>query len=372
MFRGDTSTMGFNFIKKLITTIGLIGIMAVSATGAGYTVNGNLWVTGRTNITGTITGDVHVNTPIVLGGSTASGTLNLQSTANATKGKVTFGSSGNTAYDEVNERFGIGTNAPNTGLEVVGGNVEGIRIKSSSNSPYLRWMTGGGATMRNWGIGTNYNDAGNFEIFYSTDNTSAPLTQVLKITSGGNYTFYGNLLTTAIVTAGSIDTGQGVNELYDMNQNVQTTDLVTFDGVNITTLSYIRRTNGLTQGSTNTNVVIYGTAQESAGNDITYQNSATSGDSFLINTSGIYAVSVLFRPANAAVANNMGIYVAGAIVNTFGGTSIRAQKYSSTNNYEYSITWTGYIAANDLIWTMIDDHALTGVVVNAITIARVR
>lgn len=59
-----------------------------------------------------------LTTPLVIGNTTSGGTLTLQSTSNGTKGKVLFGST--TAYDEVNDRVGIGTASPSYKLEVVG------------------------------------------------------------------------------------------------------------------------------------------------------------------------------------------------------------------------------------------------------------
>lgn len=56
----------------------------------------------------------------LIGGTAASNGLTIKSTSNATKGKVIFGNAGTTAYDEVNERFGIGTASPSTALHVVG------------------------------------------------------------------------------------------------------------------------------------------------------------------------------------------------------------------------------------------------------------
>ncbi len=50
------------------------------------------------------------------GGSGASENLTLQSTAHATKGKILFGAS---AYDEVNNRLGIGVAAPANALDIV-------------------------------------------------------------------------------------------------------------------------------------------------------------------------------------------------------------------------------------------------------------
>ena len=54
---------------------------------------------------------------ILIGGTGASGTLTLQSTSHATKGKILFGTS---AYDEVNNRLGIGTASPSEAIEVSG------------------------------------------------------------------------------------------------------------------------------------------------------------------------------------------------------------------------------------------------------------
>lgn len=52
---------------------------------------------------------------ILSGNSTSGGTLTLQSTSNETKGKLLFGVS---AYDEVNNRLGIGTTTPLTPIHV--------------------------------------------------------------------------------------------------------------------------------------------------------------------------------------------------------------------------------------------------------------
>lgn len=53
----------------------------------------------------------------LIGGTAASNNLTLQSTSNGTKGKIIFGTS---AYDEVNNRLGIGNAAPSTTVDVTG------------------------------------------------------------------------------------------------------------------------------------------------------------------------------------------------------------------------------------------------------------
>ena len=56
----------------------------------------------------------------LIGGTVAGEDLTLQSTAHATKGSVFFGAAQASAYDEVNDRFGMGTTTPNAPLEVKG------------------------------------------------------------------------------------------------------------------------------------------------------------------------------------------------------------------------------------------------------------
>ncbi len=58
---------------------------------------------------------------VLIGGTASGDDLTLQSTSNATKGSILFGTS---AYDEVNNRLGIGTTSPGSPLEV-NGNAKG-------------------------------------------------------------------------------------------------------------------------------------------------------------------------------------------------------------------------------------------------------
>ena len=51
-------------------------------------------------------------------------------------------------------------------------------------------------------------------------------------TVDGDVKITGNL-NAATITSNTVDTGQGANELYAMNQDIETTDAVTFDSINL-------------------------------------------------------------------------------------------------------------------------------------------
>lgn len=55
----------------------------------------------------------------LIGGTASGNSLTLRSSSHATKGKVIFGNAGTTAYDEVNERFGVGTASPTSKFQVL-------------------------------------------------------------------------------------------------------------------------------------------------------------------------------------------------------------------------------------------------------------
>lgn len=76
--------------------------------------------TGLTGSASTLTANLSVgvnNGQSVIGGARASENLTLSSTSNATKGKIVLG---NSAYDEANNRLGIGTTTPTLPLQVLG------------------------------------------------------------------------------------------------------------------------------------------------------------------------------------------------------------------------------------------------------------
>lgn len=114
--------------------LGANGGTGVANTGFTITLAGNLVTTGAFNTTFAASATATYTLPTatstllannlglsgnttLIGGTGSGGTLTLQSTSNATKGKILFGTSG---YDEVNNRLGIGNSAPAMPLDVTG------------------------------------------------------------------------------------------------------------------------------------------------------------------------------------------------------------------------------------------------------------
>ncbi|MES3005337.1 MAG: hypothetical protein V4664_00100, partial [Patescibacteria group bacterium] len=96
----------------------------------------------------------------IMGGTASGDDLILRSTSNATKGSIFFGNNGTVVYDEVNDRFGIGTTTPGTKLDVYGtaGTADIFAISSSTNSRLFTVTSSG-----NVGIGTT-SPVGKFEV----------------------------------------------------------------------------------------------------------------------------------------------------------------------------------------------------------------
>lgn len=90
--------------------------------------NGGAVSVGAQTFAGLKTFSTNIISPIVTGSSSASGTLQLQSTTNGTAGKILFGTS---AYDEVNNRLGIGTTSPSNDIEIDSNNSSEILVNSA-------------------------------------------------------------------------------------------------------------------------------------------------------------------------------------------------------------------------------------------------
>jgi hypothetical protein len=88
--------------------------------------------TGLTRSVNTITADLSTGkagSQSAIGGTAASETLTLSSTVHGTKGKILFGTS---AYDEVNNRLGVGTASPTTVLTIAGPMATALSTKTDS------------------------------------------------------------------------------------------------------------------------------------------------------------------------------------------------------------------------------------------------
>lgn len=92
--------------------------------------------TGLTRSVNTITSNLSTGVSggqTAIGGTASGDNLTLSSTSNGTKGKVIFGST--SAYDEVNDRIGIGTASPSSSLHVNG--VAQFGLASATNASLI-------------------------------------------------------------------------------------------------------------------------------------------------------------------------------------------------------------------------------------------
>lgn len=114
-----------------------IKLKRVAADGSD-TATGDLRILGATLLesvsTWDATGYTSVIFPKLIGGTGSGETLTLQSTSHATKGKVYLGNAQASAYDEVNERLGIGNASPQSALEVSAAADPTIRVSEASST----------------------------------------------------------------------------------------------------------------------------------------------------------------------------------------------------------------------------------------------
>lgn len=179
------------------------------------------------------------------------------------------------------------------------------------------------------------NDARFFQIGNNlSEGTASAMRANLELGSGDDVTFN-------TVTVATIDTGQGANELYAMDQAVRTTDAVTFAQINGDNI----RIDGNTISSTDTNGNITldpngtGTvelvavtnvagaisATVSSGTSITAKNStSTSTASIRVNTDANTGVSLVAYGSTYAGGSIMGVGANGTAFNADGDVGINA------------------------------------------------
>ena len=133
-------------------------------------------------------------------------------------------------------------------------------------------------------------------------------------------------------TLTTLNTGQGANELFDMNQNVQTSDFVTFEEMSINNtggaaVSRVTRTDGKTMAMiAGTSGTSFGFDSSASFNIVAYPESTLLGTSFSGGTTGlsIDGASGQVDIATAEITSNLSF---GDDDKTFYGASNDAEIY---------------------------------------------
>ena len=128
-----------------------------------------------------------------------------------------------------------------------------------------------------------------------------------------------------------------------------------------------------TNGSTDTCINIYTTVEVSQGSDITRATSATLGDTFTINTNGVYAISAC--PVKGASAGYMGASLNSTqrttpIESLSNVSEVLARGYQAST-YALPLSWTGYLAAGSVVRSHGTTQALSASPASKFTIQRV-
>lgn len=227
--------------------------------------------TGLTRSTNTITSNLSTGISggqSVVGGVAASETLTLSSTSHATKGKILFGTS---AYDEVNNRLGIGTASPTYKLHVTD------TTTTTSGSDTLLYASLATTTSSS----TAAHAAGYFDLsarpavgesittgraaYYQADNDGAGTVSTLygintygRNTSTGTVTnCYGNYSLVQNTNTGSIGTAYGLRgAVENSNTGTITTGQALAVNVSNTSTGTITNAYGMQISTTNTSGTI--------------------------------------------------------------------------------------------------------------------
>ena len=153
----EAGAMEFNG-THLYFTIGSTRYQLDQQTGTTYTGSNGITLVGNDFRNNLITGLAGGQT--VVGGTAAGNSLTLSSTSNVAKGSIIFG---NSAYDELNNKLGIGNNAPTEALDVTGNLKFSGALMPNNNagiSGYILSSNGNGTapTWINFGL-SNLSDA---------------------------------------------------------------------------------------------------------------------------------------------------------------------------------------------------------------------
>ncbi|MFA6973504.1 MAG: hypothetical protein WC238_02065 [Parcubacteria group bacterium] len=167
-------------------------LIASAPTFGGLTLNGNLVLGANTLTTSNATVVTNLNADlldarhesefallagrsggqILIGGTGSGDNLTLQSTSHSTKGKILFGTS---AYDEVNNRLGIGTASPGYTIDVSSGS-----INAGS------YTLGGITALSTASTNTLLRASSGFGVAFAVNGASTLATSSMYINSSGN------------------------------------------------------------------------------------------------------------------------------------------------------------------------------------------
>jgi len=324
--------------------------------------------TGLTRTANTITNNLSIGkagSQSVIGGTGASETLTLSSTSNATKGKILFGTS---AYSEFNNRLGIGTQAPSTTLDVNGtlrvadGTQGAGKVLTSDATGVATWQTPTSGSASGWSLTGNAGTSGSSNFIGTTDNVplgirvnnlpSGKIDASLHNTSFGYRSGFSN--TTGALnaffgedagysnTSGQFNTGVGLNALRAITTGGYNTALGSeslqscVDGIGNTAIGCLVFRHGL--GSYNTALgfgafddVAYNSYVNStaigANADITASNNMVFGDGNVVGWGfGAQPGSAAIRVGSNATNGN------GATL-TVGGTWTNASDRNKKENF---------------------------------------
>lgn len=256
-------------------------------------------------------GAFSLTSPAIYGSSLASGTLTLASTSNATKGKILFGTS---AYDEVNNRLGIGTTSPAFDFDLiksvpasyVGANVQNT---SATGYSFIEVLGNNNTTYASLNV---FNTAGGVGTFY--DNNTAGVA-----TNSPTLSFLTNESATGgwVLTAGGYGTG---SEKARFTINATSFTQAAATSGTITPFRFTSPAN--TNQTATTNIPNFkvtgsnkqwatGTVANQYWNYLTSNTAAFVGASTMTNSYGLF-VEAATAGTNATITNN---YAAG-----FGGS----------------------------------------------------
>lgn len=312
----DPSNRSFAFSLNLLSAGTPRELIVPDADGTialqSYVTSGFLPISNPT-ATGTLT------VPTIRGGTSASGTLTLQSTSNATKGKILFGTS---AYDEVNNRLGIGQATPTSAFHALinsigvtynvanGIHLENSTAASSGNPQYSPVLTlsgngfqGAASGLSRWSIdvvttsGSSYGSNLRFQ-----SNTNGSLATPFQLSQNGSLTISNAMSAfsysaSSSYTAGSLASSgtSGTTNLFTTTNSVApTSGTLVWNGVNIApTINQTGGANGITRGvyinPTLTAAADFRAIETTAGKVVfaaTNTGAGTTGDRTINKTSG--------------------------------------------------------------------------------------